>query len=186
MRSPSAAVAVTPVTTWRQRYVTRWTGGPCRRPSLGRASASGFPRPGRPAGFGAPVHVQDPDAQPYDVLRSLLQHSPRLPQGLKSAGRLKAAGLRASNSFRPDARFSGPQLIAIPEARRLSSAGYASAGHVLTSPDAVAGAGSSSCSPNGARGTGGPNGRGLARRGSPGCPFPARPGLDGTGAARDA
>ncbi|MGW3461914.1 hypothetical protein ACWDE9_20975, partial [Streptomyces olivaceoviridis] len=35
-------------------------------------------------------------------------------------------------------------------------------------------------------GTGGPNGWGLARRGNPGCPFPARPGLDGTGAARDA
>ncbi|MEU7363247.1 MULTISPECIES: hypothetical protein [Streptomyces] len=60
-----------------------------------------------PAGFGAPVYVQDPDAQPNDVLRSLLQHSPRLPRGLKSAGRLKASGLRASNLFRPDAYFSG-------------------------------------------------------------------------------
>ncbi|MEU1185803.1 HNH endonuclease [Streptomyces sp. NPDC005820] len=67
-----------------------------------------------PAGFGAPVYVQNPDAQPNDVLRGLLQRYPRLPKGLKSAGRLKAAGLRASNLFRPDAYVLGPpQLVAV-------------------------------------------------------------------------
>ncbi|MFD4948388.1 HNH endonuclease [Streptomyces sp. NPDC058409] len=68
-----------------------------------------------PAGFGAPVYVENPDAQPNDVFRSLLQRYPRLPKGLKSAGQLKAAGLRASNLFRPDAYVLGPpQLIGIP------------------------------------------------------------------------
>ncbi|MFE9443955.1 HNH endonuclease [Streptomyces sp. NPDC006602] len=70
-----------------------------------------------PAGFGAPVYVQNPDAQPNDVLRGLLQRYPRLPRGLKSAGQLKAAGLRALNLFRPDAYVLGPpQLIAVPRA----------------------------------------------------------------------
>ncbi|MFC1227277.1 HNH endonuclease [Streptomyces sp. Sce081] len=70
-----------------------------------------------PAGFGAPVYVQNPDAQPNDVLKSLLQRYPRLPKGLKSASQLKAAGLRASNLFHPDAYVLGPpQLIAIPGA----------------------------------------------------------------------
>jgi 5-methylcytosine-specific restriction protein A len=68
-----------------------------------------------PAGWDAPVYVQDPDAQPNDVLRSLLQRYPRLPKGLKSVGELKAAGLRAGNLFRPDAYVLGPpQLLVIP------------------------------------------------------------------------
>ncbi|MGW6270314.1 HNH endonuclease [Streptomyces sp. NPDC055060] len=69
-----------------------------------------------PAGFGAPVYVQNPDAQPNDVLRSLLQDYPRLPKGLKSADQLRAAGLRPSNLFRPDAYALGPpQLIVVTE-----------------------------------------------------------------------
>ncbi|MFD9565396.1 HNH endonuclease signature motif containing protein [Streptomyces sp. NPDC059994] len=67
-----------------------------------------------PAGFGAPVYVENPDAQATD-LRGLLQRYPQLPAGLKSAHQLKEEGLRASNLFRPDAYVLGPpQLVAVP------------------------------------------------------------------------
>ncbi|MEU6176902.1 HNH endonuclease signature motif containing protein [Streptomyces coeruleorubidus] len=68
-----------------------------------------------PAGFGAPVYVDGPERQPHDVFRRLLERYPRSPKGLKSASELKAAGLRASNLFRPDAYVLGPsQLVTIP------------------------------------------------------------------------
>ncbi|MFF1654287.1 hypothetical protein [Streptomyces sp. NPDC058255] len=68
-----------------------------------------------PAGFGAPVYVDGPERQPNDVFRRLLERYPRLPKELKSASELKAAGLRASNLFRPDAYVLGPpQLVAVP------------------------------------------------------------------------
>ncbi|MFI1373349.1 hypothetical protein ACH4UY_15180 [Streptomyces longwoodensis] len=68
-----------------------------------------------PAGFGAPVYVDGPERQPSDVSRRLLERYPRLPKELKAADELKAAGLRPSNLFRPDAYVLGPpQLVAVP------------------------------------------------------------------------